>query len=186
MQQKLTEDELARRDRRIAELEGRSPAPNAGQASDGPDPQAIAQAVDDGIADALTLARQHLPEFKDFTDQELLAIGPQLRRRANLFYRQATADDEARWGVAAGTIVRDDDAFAAELRLLAGPTLQAKRAAAAKAQRDQAVAVAAKRNTAVLTKPKVPPVPRPGGTAPSSGDAPDFEDMESFKQWASR
>lgn len=188
LREEMTRAELEARDRRIAELEGRAPAAPNGQAPNtGPTPEAIQQEVGATVREGLGLARTAIPEFKDFTDAELQAIAPKLHQRAGLFIRVATADDEARYGAeraAVGSLVFDEDAFVEELKLLAGPTIQAKRQAAAKAQADAARAEAAKRNGKVLTPTKTPPVPRPGGGAPVGGADAEFDDMDGFKRWA--
>jgi hypothetical protein len=185
LREQMTRAELEARDRRIAELEGRAPQgqPMAqGQQSTGPTPEDYAQAIRGQTGQMLLQARQALPAFQAFTDQELGQYLPLMVKRAGLYVRQATPDDAALYDVQPGEPVFDADAFTHELTLVAGETIRQKQAAAAKAKVQPAVTAAAQRNAAVLAPTKAPPVPKPGAGTAAPVEDKHYDSYEDWKQ----
>jgi hypothetical protein len=184
LREQMTRAELEARDRRIAELEGRAPQgqPAQGQQSGGPSPEDYAQAIRGQTGQMLLQARQALPAFKEFTDQELGQYLPLMVKRAGLYVRQATPDDAALYDVQPGEPVFDADAFTHELTLVAGETIRQKQAAAAKAKVQPAVTAAAQRNAAVLAPTKAPPVPKPGAGTAAPVEEKQYDSYEAWKQ----
>lgn len=191
LRQQMTQQALAERDRRIAELEGRAPpsqpgSPNGQGGPQGPTPEDYAEAIRGQTGQMLRQARTAIPEFQGFTEPEMDALLPQMVRRAGLYVREATPDDAAVYGVQVGEPVFDADAFAHEVKLVAGETIRQKRAAAAKAKVQPRVDAAAQRNAAVLAPNRAPPVPKPAAeVGAGGGDEEGFDSFEDFVAWGS-
>lgn len=166
---------------RVAELEGRAPARRFPDDA-APDPQRFVAAIHGTITQKLDAATRVLPEFQGLPDADAQRLFDQVARRAGLFVREATAEDEMTYGTPRGTPVFDDDAFVAELRLVAQPVLHERRQQAAKAKAEAEAKAAAKRNALLATPPKLPPNPTPGATT-APANRPKFETEEEYERW---
>jgi hypothetical protein len=185
LREQMTRAEIEARDRRIAELEGRGVAGQPGQPGQpdaGPPPEQMAEAIRTGTGTLLAQVADALPEFKGFTAQELAPYGPALLKRAGLYVRAATAEDEQLYGTPAGSPVLDADAFVHELKLLAGDKIREKQQAAKQQQLKPTLDAAAKRNTAVMKPVTAPPVPKPGPGGTPAGGEQEYESYDDWKQ----
>jgi hypothetical protein len=188
LREEMTRAEIAERDRRIAELEGRAPAgagmPANGQpaAESGPSAQDMVSWIQATTTSGLTAARAEVPEFKNFTDAEMAAFTPQVLEFAASYIRQATERDEQITGIPAGTPVLDGPRFVKALKAVAGDAIRQKQAAKARETVKPKVEAAAQRNAAVLSKPKAPPVPRPSGDMSPAADEKEYGSLDEWKQ----
>lgn len=140
--------------------EGRDPRAGDGPELDDETTQHL-QVVTATIDHHLAGIRKAVPEYAALTDADLAAIAPEVRRRAFVYMREATPDDQMLHGIPVGSPVCDLDLFSQVFASFAAPVLQTRNQQAAEARKRAAAEQARKVNADRTRQPASTPPAAP-------------------------